>query len=85
MLSGKEVQITFDGKTNEIINGASDWVYEEEFKVTQLYAWSPDGKKIAYLQFDESLVPDFSFTFLMNYIHELKLSNIRKLVKKFNH
>ena len=63
LLSGKEVQITFDGKTNEIINGASDWVYEEEFKVTQLYAWSPDGKKIAYLQFDESLVPDFSFTF----------------------
>ncbi len=45
--SGKETQFTFDGKYNHIINGAPDWVYEEEFSFWQAYQWSPDGKRIA--------------------------------------
>ena len=57
---GKETQVTTDGKNNAIINGRSDWVYEEEFKVTSTFEWSPDGKKIAYTKFDETLVPEFS-------------------------
>ena len=56
----KEVQITFDGKHNEIINGASDWVYEEEFRLTRAFEWSPDGKKIAFLRFDETQVKEFT-------------------------
>ena len=50
-------QITDDGAWNEIINGTTDWVYEEEFTVTKAYAFSPDSRKIAYLRFDESEVP----------------------------
>ncbi len=62
LLSGTETQITRDGKSNQIINGQSDWVYEEEFSFAQAFFWSPDGKKIAYYKFDESAVPEFSMT-----------------------
>ena len=51
--------ITADGEWNKIINGTSDWVYEEEYGFTKAYAMSPDGAKIAYLRFDESAVPTF--------------------------
>lgn len=56
----KTKQITFDGKYNSIINGVSDWVYEEEFGLVRAYEWSPDGKKIAYYKFDETYVNEFS-------------------------
>ncbi|MFN6943827.1 MAG: S9 family peptidase [Cytophagaceae bacterium] len=56
----KEVAVTTDGELNKIINGASDWVYEEEFELVQAFQWSPDSKKIAYFRFDESHVPEFT-------------------------
>lgn len=55
-------QITTDGKYNHIINGTTDWVYEEEFAITKGFFWSPDSKKIAYYKFDESKVKQFSMT-----------------------
>ena len=55
----KSMAVTDDGKWNEIINGTTDWVYEEEFGFTQAYAISPDSRQIAYLRFDESRVPVF--------------------------
>ncbi len=55
--SGEERRITNDGKTNFIINGLADWVYEEEFSFTKAFFWSPDSKQIAYYRFDESKVP----------------------------
>jgi dipeptidyl-peptidase-4 len=55
-----EVQVTKDGAPNQIINGATDWVYEEEFSVTGLMAWSPDNAFLAYVRFDESDVPEYS-------------------------
>ena len=58
--TGKTVRVTTDGKMNEIINGMSDWVYEEEFKIVRTYEWSPDGSKIAFLRFDERDVPEFT-------------------------
>jgi dipeptidyl-peptidase 4 len=58
----KETRITNDGKMNEIINGATDWVYEEEFSFDKGFAWSPDGNNIAYYKFDESKVKEFSMT-----------------------
>ncbi|MCB0835835.1 MAG: S9 family peptidase [Bacteroidetes bacterium] len=58
--TGKVTQITFDGKPNAIINGATDWVYEEEFAFEKAFAWSPDGKQIAFYRFDESEVREFS-------------------------
>ena len=51
--------ITDDGRWNELINGTTDWVYEEEFGFTQAYAVSPDSREVAYLRFDESRVPVF--------------------------
>lgn len=59
MLSDTTVRITSDGKWNEVINGTTDWVYEEEFGFTKAYAFSPDSRRIAYLRFDESRVPVF--------------------------
>lgn len=58
--SGKVEKLTLDGKRNKIINGTTDWVYEEEFSITKAYGWSPDSKYIAYLRFDEKEVPEFS-------------------------
>ena len=58
----EEQQITADGKHNAIINGAADWVYEEEFALTTGLKWSPDSKKLAYYKFDESRVKMFNMT-----------------------
>ena len=55
-------QITTDGKKNAIINGITDWVYEEEFAFVRAFDWSKDSKKIAYIRFDESQVPEFSMS-----------------------
>ncbi|QCW98720.1 S9 family peptidase [Aggregatimonas sangjinii] len=52
--------ITTDGEKNKIINGITDWVYEEEFAFVRAYDWNSDGSKIAYLRFDETDVPQFS-------------------------
>lgn len=60
LANNQEVQITFDGKKNEIINGASDWVYEEELELVRAFEWSPDGKKIAFFRFDETHVKEWS-------------------------
>ncbi len=62
LVSGKETKVTTDGLQNNIINGATDWVHEEEFSFSVGYCWSPDNKKIAYYKFDESKVKEFSFT-----------------------
>ena len=56
----KETAVTTDGKFNEVINGTTDWVYEEEFGITQGFYWSPDSKKIAFYRFDESRVKQYS-------------------------
>ncbi|MDR1200762.1 MAG: S9 family peptidase [Tannerellaceae bacterium] len=55
-----EVQVTKDGEINKILNGITDWVYEEEFSVTNLMAWSPDSEVLAFVRFDETNVPQMS-------------------------
>jgi dipeptidyl-peptidase-4 len=60
--TGKEVQVTFDGKENHVINGLPDWVYEEELDISKTFTWSPNGKYLAYMRFDESDVKEFSMT-----------------------
>ena len=56
----KTTQITKDGKKNAIINGITDWVYEEEFAFVRAFDWNADGTKLAFIKFDESDVPVFS-------------------------
>jgi dipeptidyl-peptidase 4 len=57
--SQKITPITTDGKRNKIINGTTDWVYEEEFSITKAYSWSPDSKYLAFLKFVEKKVKEF--------------------------
>lgn len=54
--------VTTDGKKNAVINGITDWVYEEEFAFVRAFDWSKDSKKLAYIRFDESQVPEFSMS-----------------------
>ncbi|MEG2340967.1 MAG: S9 family peptidase [Odoribacter sp.] len=56
---GTERQITQDGVYNHVINGAPDWVYEEEFAFNRAFEWAPDGSSLAYIKFDESAVREF--------------------------
>ena len=57
-----ETKITDDGAWEQIINGGTDWVNEEEFAFTRAFFWSPDSKKIAFYKFNESNVKRFSMT-----------------------
>ena len=60
-IASKETQqITTDGAKNKIINGVTDWVYEEEFAFVRAFAWNSDGTQMAFLRFDEKGVPEFS-------------------------
>jgi len=61
--NGKVRQLTHDGKKNKVINGTSDWVYEEEFAITKAYDWSPDSRYIGFLKFNENNVKQFRMTF----------------------
>lgn len=56
-----ESQVTKDGELNKIINGATDWVYEEEFATTRLMEFSPDNRMFAFVRTDESEVPEYQF------------------------
>jgi dipeptidyl-peptidase-4 len=60
LISGKTSQITFDGEKNRVINGITDWVYEEEFAFVKAFEWNINSDRIAFIRFDESNVPEFS-------------------------
>ncbi len=66
LISAKETQVTTDGAENKIINGAVDWVYEEEFTMDNGMRWSPSGKFLAFYHFDESKVKEFSMDMFSN-------------------
>lgn len=55
-----EVQITKDGKRNEIINGIPDWVNEEEFSNDRAMVFTADSKQLVWVRYDESKVPQYS-------------------------
>lgn len=63
---GKTKQLTKDGQHNAIINGAVDWVYEEEFSMSKGFDWNADGTKLAYYRFDETSVPEWDMTLYGN-------------------
>lgn len=67
--SNEETQITFDGEWNKILNGGTDWVYEEEFAFDKAFFWSPDGSKIAFYRLDESEVPMMGMDMFNNQLY----------------
>ncbi|MGO2294147.1 MAG: S9 family peptidase [Psychroflexus halocasei] len=69
--STQKTQVTTDGVDNKIINGLTDWVYEEEFAFVRAFEWSLDGNKIAFLRFDETDVPEFSMDMYGRYGQDL--------------
>lgn len=64
-----ESQVTKDGELNKIINGSTDWVYEEEFATTRLMEFSPDNKVLAFVRSDESKVPQYQFQTFNNELY----------------
>ena len=56
----EETRLTTSGSEGGIINGTSDWVYEEEFGLRDGWAWSPDGRHLAFLQLDETATREFA-------------------------
>jgi len=63
--TGKEKRVTFGGNEN-LLHGRPDWVYPEEFDQLTAYWWSPDGRKLAYYEYDESAVYQYPI------VHDLK-------------
>lgn len=61
LFGNSESQVTKDGEFNKVLNGIPDWVYEEEFGFNRAFEFSADSKMIAYIRFDESKVPMYSF------------------------
>jgi dipeptidyl-peptidase-4 len=68
--SGKIIQLTPDG-SESTINGTSDWVYEEELGIRDAFRWSPDGRKIAYWQFDTRGVGDFPLIYNLGVVRQV--------------
>ena len=61
LFGNSESQVTKDGEYNKVLNGIPDWVYEEEFAFNRAFDFSADSKMIAYIRFDESEIPMYSF------------------------
>lgn len=55
-----EVQVTNDAERNKVMNGITDWVYEEEFETTRLLSWSEDSGYLAFVRTDETEVQEYS-------------------------
>ena len=72
---GTDKAITSDGEINKVINGIPDWAYEEEFGMDFAMAWSADDNTLAYIRFDESDVPVYSFDQYKSYCEENPLSD----------
>lgn len=55
-----EVAVTEDGQAGRIINGSSDWTYEEEFSTVSSLAWSPDNSTLCFVKYNEAEVPSYT-------------------------
>ncbi|OIQ18214.1 S9 family peptidase [Lacinutrix sp. MedPE-SW] len=70
LISQETTQLTFDGEKNKIINGITDWVYEEEFGFVRAFEWNANSSKIAFIKFDETNVPEFSMDVYGNNLYQ---------------
>ena len=61
LASGRATRLTYDG-SDDVINGTTDWVYEEELGLRDAFRWSPDSRRLAYWRFDQTAVPSYPIT-----------------------
>ena len=81
LYGNSESQVTEDGKRNAVLNGIPDWVYEEEFSFNRALEFSADSKMLAYIRFDETEVPSYSFpVFAGSNPHITALRSIREII-----
>lgn len=73
---GTDYAVTTDGEVNRIINGSADWSYEEEFTLVNTIRWSKDDNTLAFVRFDESDVPVYSFDNYKSYCDGDPLSDV---------
>lgn len=73
---GTDKAITKDGQTNKVINGIPDWVYEEEFGMQTAMAWNGQDNVLAFIRFDESEVPVYSFDNYKSYCDADPLTDV---------
>lgn len=71
LFDNSESQVTTDGKYNEVLNGIPDWVNEEEFGYSRAFDFSADSKMLAYIRFDETKVPEYSFPWFKGMMPEM--------------
>uniref|UniRef100_A0A8C7UW96 Fibroblast activation protein, alpha n=1 Tax=Oncorhynchus mykiss TaxID=8022 RepID=A0A8C7UW96_ONCMY len=65
--TAEAIQVTHNGKENQILNGAPDWVYEEEvFSSNEAIWWSPTGKYLAYAEFNDTGVHTIEYSLYGN-------------------
>ncbi|MCC6182497.1 MAG: S9 family peptidase [Bacteroidia bacterium] len=74
LTTNNEIQVTSDGKMNEIKNGWADWVYEEEFSKANYFEWNADGSKLAFVRFDETQVKEYTFDAYNNNLYPDKIT-----------
>lgn len=72
---GTDNAITTDGKVNSIMNGTPDWGYEEEFGIINTMRWSADDNTLAFIRFDETKVPTYTFDNVKSYCTDEPLSD----------
>ncbi|MDE6716726.1 MAG: S9 family peptidase [Muribaculaceae bacterium] len=73
---GTDYAVTDDGKINSIINGSTDWSYEEEFYLVNTLRWSGDDNTLAFVKFNETDVPVYSFDQYRSYCEGDPLKDI---------
>ncbi|GAA4282452.1 S9 family peptidase [Gaetbulibacter aestuarii] len=69
LTNNETTQVTFDGEKNKIINGITDWVYEEEFAFVRAFDWNASSDKLAFIRFDETDVPQYSMDIYGDYLY----------------
>jgi dipeptidyl-peptidase-4 len=70
LATGVSTRLTHDG-TDLVVNGASDWVNEEELDLHDCYTWSPDGTRIGFWQFDMHGVGNFPLEYYLGKDREI--------------
>ncbi len=76
--SGGETRQLTTGADRDLLHGDLDWVYPEEFGIRSGYAWSPDSRHVAFLEIDQSPVPEYPITYLTPVKHRLDLQRYPK-------